>query len=116
MNFIQRFLFAWRYAQLASYDKGADDRSYWRIVDHAETVRFFNSSTGQKLRVLLNNFVFKTCYKSCAALGDHSYHAGIARGTSLAVFHLQEMITTPPKTEAQPDEEQNAALTPAYIE
>lgn len=109
MNFFQRFIYAWRFAQLPSYDLEADKQGYWGDREATATLQFFNSETGHKLRVLLNNFVFKTCYQSCAAVGNHGYHAGIARGTSLSVFHLQELITRVP---AQEDAEKDGEAAP----
>ena len=117
MNFFQRLIFAWRYAQLPSYDRSADQFGYWNAQDAERTLQYFNSPTGLKLRVLLNNFVFKNCYQACAALGNQDKHTGIARGTSLTVFHLQELITRGPAKEAEqtePEGEAAAAVLDIY--
>lgn len=81
----------------------AHESGFWTESDAIAANQFFTSESGTKLRSLLNNHVFKTCYDMVSKSGDHAYHAGLARGTALTVFYLQNQISFAPTQESAPE-------------
>lgn len=91
MNFVSRFLRAWREARTAAtYDFMSDTEGGWTAED-AELMRaLFGGPTGGKLKIRLTNYVLRCAVEATRQTQNHAYHNGIARGVEMAVNVIEE--------------------------
>lgn len=96
MNFIQRFLRAWRETNAtATYDMMGDAPDGWTPEDGRALLTFLSSQTGQRLSVKLRNFVVTSAVNATRQPGNTEYHCGVAFGVNLSVTALQNFAALP---------------------
>ena len=97
MNFLSKLRRAYRLAnELRKFDELAAD---WSADDGIALKTFLVGESGQKLRSILNNFVFKSAIEACQVDHNGDYHRGIARGILLSVHSIDNLL--PPAVGAQ---------------
>lgn len=113
MTFIQRFLIAWRSATIPTYTEAADLPGFWTEEDGLVLTHFFNSSTGQKLKRRLTNFVLQSAVEATAQPANHKYYCGKARGRAETVTAIEQHFAIVP---AQVDESEESARTAEFLD
>jgi hypothetical protein len=81
MNFIKRFLQAWRDARaLHRYEELADSPDYWTSGDGEALMHFLQCPAGKKWLDRLNNIVIGCAMNATRQKKNLSYHCGVAHG------------------------------------
>lgn len=79
MNFIKRFITAWKRAA-SPYDELADTPDFWTKEDYVWLAQTLNHPSGQKWLRRLNNTVFRSAIDATKRTINPRYHCGVARG------------------------------------
>jgi hypothetical protein len=88
MNFIKRFLFAWRSARVPDYILDADQPDFWTDADARTLEGYFKSDSGKKLKAILTNYVLRSAVEATQKRITCGHARGIASTVSILERHV----------------------------
>lgn len=97
--------------QIPAYVPEADLPGFWSEDDALATQHFLNTSTGQKLRLRLTNYVLRSAVTATQATSNVERHCGTAHGIALAVKAFENHLPTALAQERKSGSEEDAALS-----
>ena len=90
MDFIRKFRKAWREASRSLlYSEDADQPGYWTEADARGLSTYFASDSGRKLRLILQNWVFRSAVQATQQVGNLEYHCAKAQ----AIAEVAALLT-----------------------
>lgn len=104
-----RYLKAARlYSQFVPYVEAADEEGFWTADDAKKLYQFFQSQTGQKLKVCLTNYAGRAAASAVRNPTNSSYHNGVAAGIPMLIVAIENHFIG-----GEPDAENEQADTTA---